>query len=525
MTTFSYTGSAQSYVVPGGVTYLFVEGCGASGAGASFYGTGASLGGDLVARIAVTPGETLQVNVGGAGVTNVAGWNGGAPGYTYTYTYNGAGGGASDVRQAGTALSNRVVVAGGGGGAGGNFGGVGGGLVGGSGGTYYGTAGGTGGTQSAGGGGSGVPGTLGVGGGYGGGGGYWGGGGAAQSLCAGGGSSFSSGLIITNNAGTWSGNGQITVTPILPPNAPVLSTPTNGQMEVLSGTPTFSWIYQSTAGDGAQYAYAFRRKIGAGAYSYWNATTSTWGAITWNTSSASSVTFPAAAWSDSSNYLWSVATQEYYYGYQSPFASDFTVNGQVAPTVTVTAPTATVFVPNPTITWTDTVAGGTVATGYRVIVYNAAQYGAGGFVPGVGPNAWDSGNVQPFVNTLTLPAYAIPNGTYRAYVQVVETNNVASAWGYSGFSLSIDLPAAPSLTATAGTDPVTGAPLVTVALQAHDNLLSAVDASAETSVGSWVGTNATLSRSATQSEDGTYSLKLVAVASGAMSAVTGPYVI
>lgn len=320
---------------------------------------------------------------------------------------------------------------------------------------------------------------------------------------------------------------SLVIFPAAVPSAPILALPTNGTMAVLSGTPAFSWLPQPTNGDGAMNAYAFRRKIGAGAYSYWNATSSTWsGTIVWNTSSSSSVTFTAASWSDSSNYLWSVATQEATYSGQSPFAADFTVNGQVAPTVTVTAPTATIFVSNPTVTWTDTMAGGCVGTSYRVVVYNAAQYGAGGFVPGFGPNAWDSGRIAPFANTLTLPAYAIPTLTaYRAYVRLHETGNVASAWGYSAFSLMIELPAVPSLTATAGTDPVTNAPLVTLALQAHDNLLTAVDASVETTTGSWVGTNATLADVANSPPDGSYSLAMTAVGAGAMSATTAAYTI
>jgi hypothetical protein len=177
---FDYTGAQQNFTVPKGVTQITVTASGAHGGG----------GGGLVrATIPVTPGEQLAVFVGD-NATGIGGFNGGA---------GLDGGGASDVRQGGNALANRVVVAGGGGGSGsgiqcgnnefsGGKGGAGGDLVGGQGGPSTG-GGGFGGTQSNGGagGGNGSPGSLGIGGnggggrgvppGGGGGGGYYGGGG------------------------------------------------------------------------------------------------------------------------------------------------------------------------------------------------------------------------------------------------------------------------------------------------------------------------------------------------------------
>jgi hypothetical protein len=75
-------------------------------------------GGRVTSAVQVTPGEALQVNVGG-----FAGWNGGGTGSVPILGSSGArfytaGGGASDVRRGGTGLATRVVVAGGGGGGG-----------------------------------------------------------------------------------------------------------------------------------------------------------------------------------------------------------------------------------------------------------------------------------------------------------------------------------------------------------------------------------------------------------------------
>jgi hypothetical protein len=162
---FTYTGLQQSFKVPAGVTHVTITAYGAIGAiggnPASGYTSSGGNGGLVSATIPVTAGERLAIFVGGSG--GRGGFNGGGSGYRYGY---GTGGGASDVRQAGNRLADRVVVAAGGGGgagtgngygSGGYFpgaGGSGGGRQGGSG--YGGTGalsggGGNGGTQSTGG--------------------------------------------------------------------------------------------------------------------------------------------------------------------------------------------------------------------------------------------------------------------------------------------------------------------------------------------------------------------------------------
>lgn len=111
--TFTYTGTAQMFVVPPCTDSITFEVTGAQG-GANWVNN-TNFGGRVVATIAVTPGETLMVYVGGqpsSGTT--AGWNGGGAG-------DGAGkggGGASDVRRGSFTLNDRIAVGGGGGGAG-----------------------------------------------------------------------------------------------------------------------------------------------------------------------------------------------------------------------------------------------------------------------------------------------------------------------------------------------------------------------------------------------------------------------
>jgi hypothetical protein len=240
--TFAFTGGAQTFTVPVGVTSITIEAFGAQGgAGLSSGNPGgaAGLGGSIRATLTVTPGTIYQVNVGGRGADGASGVGGG-----------GAGGGASDVRTSGNALGDRVVVAGGGGGGGAGVGGFGAGGAGGAGGdligasgsdTTTGAGGGSGGTQVAGGSGgsggaAGAAGSLGQGGngagsgstaggfngggngrtsGAGGGGYYGGGGGGLANAGAGGGggSSFATAVAtnVTHQQGGRSGSGLVTI--------------------------------------------------------------------------------------------------------------------------------------------------------------------------------------------------------------------------------------------------------------------------------------------------------------------------
>jgi hypothetical protein len=231
--TLSYTGAMQSYTVLAGATTLTIDARGAQGGG---FGSGpGGLGGRAIGIMTVTPGEILNIYVGGAGsyttISSTGGFNGG--GSVNASGSAGTGGGASDVRR-GVSLTNRVIVAGGGGGGSAytgenRIGGAGGGMIGGTG-TSWSTwpiSGGVGGSQISGGA-AGVScchvstaGTLGNGGngagdgagGGGGGGGYYGGGGGLFGAGGGGSSYFGSGTTFTSTtSGFQSGNGQIIIT-------------------------------------------------------------------------------------------------------------------------------------------------------------------------------------------------------------------------------------------------------------------------------------------------------------------------
>ena len=214
---FSYTGSAQTFTVPAGVTSISVDAYGGSDycalAGWSLPGKGVRVECDLV----VTPGQVLNIYVGDHGGQPLGGWNGGGRG---SNTSSG-GGGATDIRIGGTNLTDRVIVSG----AAGERG-HGGGLVGGYPHKNWGMTPGLGspGTQTSGGAGGGFygtsagSGTLGIGGDYGdwsgsGAGCYYGGGGG-KANSAGGGSSYTHPSLcssVVHTQGVRSGSGQLLI--------------------------------------------------------------------------------------------------------------------------------------------------------------------------------------------------------------------------------------------------------------------------------------------------------------------------
>ena len=199
------------------------------------------LGGRVQGTLMVSPGQSLDLYVGGVGADGSAGgaaggFNGGGASSFYVYGSGGGGGGASDIMNAGTPL----VVAGGGGGdgwdstgtrAGGSGGGLTGGnsaingggaasdyaaggsqVAGGAGATYPGWPAGMDGSQYQGGDGS----SQGISGG--GGGGYYGGGGGVWTG-GGGGSSYTDPTLVTSfthTSGYDTSNGNITLTYVIP---------------------------------------------------------------------------------------------------------------------------------------------------------------------------------------------------------------------------------------------------------------------------------------------------------------------
>ncbi len=311
--SFAYTGANQTWTCPQGVTSITVKVWGAGGSGAGGPSAGGS-GAFVTGTMAVTPGTTYVLIVGGGGTYGSAAAGGfGGGGQAGTGTGGASGGGYSGIFTTSVSQANALVVAGGGGAAGY----YGGGTYGGAGGATSGTAGGnrTAGTFTGGGGGTtsagGAGGVGGVGGvagsalaggkganntygGGGGGGGYFGGGGgyaAANttnySSGGGGGSSFISSSMsgVTNTVGTTNttavanqapgsaqsgyvagcgnggassaagGNGLIVIT--IPCTAPVAPTTISGTTSICpSSTTTLTASGGTTGTEGIYYWYS-----------------------------------------------------------------------------------------------------------------------------------------------------------------------------------------------------------------------------------------------------------------------------
>lgn len=125
-TTFTYTGSSQTYTVPGGVTSIIVYLWGAGGQGsatdpyANYGGAGAFVQGVL----SVTPGATLTIIVGQGGyVAYQNPYGGGGRAYQADGKWYGSSGGGRSAIQI-TGGTDAVVAGGGGGHGGGAYGGA-----------------------------------------------------------------------------------------------------------------------------------------------------------------------------------------------------------------------------------------------------------------------------------------------------------------------------------------------------------------------------------------------------------------
>ncbi len=118
---FGYSGAEQTFTVPAAVTKLTVSAVGAPG-GADPSDQPAD-GGAASGTIAVTPGEVLDVEVGGPGASygdgGAGGWNGGGPGQGETaraarrFRGERSRGSARDRRRHEASLASRLIVAGG----------------------------------------------------------------------------------------------------------------------------------------------------------------------------------------------------------------------------------------------------------------------------------------------------------------------------------------------------------------------------------------------------------------------------
>lgn len=296
------------------------------------------------------------------------------------------------------------------------------------------------------------------------------------------------------------------------PAAPTLSSPNDGDYLNAAGGLTAAWTHNGQNG-GTQTAYALKRKT-TGADEWWNAGTGLWqGTEVFNSSTAGSLTFAAAKWTNGNAYSWAVATQDA--NGTSPYSGYRVLNANTAPVTSVTAPSGTSGASRPDVTWTYTDSESNPQIAYRVKVFDQATYTAGGFDPATSTPVWDSGDVAGTATTATVGVDLVNGGTYRAYERSSQVGGMQSGWAYSEWTVALDAPAVPTLVAVWDSTLARCA----LAVQGRDNLLSLNQSSLETDTSGWfVGANCTLARSTVQAANGSASLSMTAVAGANMSA-------
>lgn len=179
---------------------------------------------------------------------------------------------------------------------------------------------------------------------------------------------------------------------------------------------------------------------------------------------------------------------------------------------------------NPAVAWVYAPnADGDPQTAYRVKVFTAAQYGAAGFSAATSTPTFDSGELGGAADSYTVGQALLNGVTYRMYVGAAQDFNGAkwyTTWTPSDvFTIGLTPPATPTLTVT----PDQSVPWLRNALriQGNINLLSADDASMDTTIGTWQNdTNATTTRTTAQAAFGVGAMSMVAIAAATMSSRT-----
>jgi hypothetical protein len=250
---------------------------------------------------------------------------------------------------------------------------------------------------------------------------------------------------------------------------------TNANMSSTLAASITNLTVLSTAGFVAGTSLAVVTSVGVATYIVSSVTSSTVAVVRFvsQTGGTGHVTTGAitgtnSPWQDGNIYQWSIQTKDS--NGVGAIAGYFTINAQVAPSVTVTAPTGSIATADPLITWTLTLAPGAQQTSYRVIIYNITAGGTPTAPSGINTtdgsaSVYDSGQLGgSYVFSLDLsaiPIYLKSGISWRAYVAVTETGGQWSGWSHSAFTTSYTPPTTPTITATQTTD-TSGCPIISL---------------------------------------------------------------
>lgn len=314
------------------------------------------------------------------------------------------------------------------------------------------------------------------------------------------------------------------------PNTPTWDTSavpySNGGAANVGAALTLDWTFSDTDPNDTQASYVLRRQIGAGAFAYYNAGTSTWGAgEVFNTSATSAVTLASGWGADAdANHQYAVKVRDAG-GFDSGFSAALTLipSTLVNPSITAPAAAAVLTTSTVTITWT-----AAQQKQYRVwLVTN----------PG-GEVKHDSG----WVNDATATSYAVPysmpdNTGWQLWLQTTNNEGLASTTQTRNFTVNFVEPPAPVLAVTpstadgyisvaitnpaaVGTQPAVAGQTLYRRKVVSSNLLA--NSGMDGNVTGWAGVGGTLSYSTAQSAPGSSpgAARLVPTGAAADSQVT-----
>jgi hypothetical protein len=191
------------------------------------------------------------------------------------------------------------------------------------------------------------------------------------------------------------------------------------------------------------------------------------------------------------------------------------------PTVTVTAPSGTITDTTfPSVTWTYADTDGDPQSAYEIKVFDSTTYGGATFSADTTTPTITTGIVTSSNNGQTLEADLADGTTYRAYVRVAQLlngSNYFSAWAYSEFTIDVDAPAPPLISAFF--DETSKA--IKITIFGRTNALSANQSSLEVDTVGWeASSNCSIARSTAQASIGSASLQMTATATADMTAST-----
>lgn len=215
-----------------------------------------------------------------------------------------------------------------------------------------------------------------------------------------------------------------------PPNAPILNTINNFDA---TEQQTFTWQFSDPNVGDTQSAFQLQVYDVAGATTVFDTSKVA--------SPSQQYTLAANQLVNGKQYQWRVATWDSY-GTEGPFSNYSTFNTSGTPSATITTPSAdeTISTTSLTVEWSFSDPEGDSQQSFDVQLLDANSN-----------VLYDSGTVSTAVSSYTIP-YTLVNGTtYKVSLVVTNSQSVSSAAVVQTFSASVDVPTAPTITATAQT--------------------------------------------------------------------------